>query len=146
MRALIAVLVLGIFSACGAHAASRFEPSHQLGFSIGTPAGLNAEYMREFGEGAFFLSGAYFGSLYGAEAGVSVFRTGTMRKHMAIYLVAGHSFLRERNTRAKKRWTYGGVEVLLRRRRLFFAPGISVGGGSYSNPQLMARIGFTWPL
>jgi hypothetical protein len=129
-----------------AGAAERFGRGHHLGFSVGTPAGLNLESRREFGRSAFTLAGGYWGSLYGVQGGIAATRWGNQRTYFVGNVVAGHSFIRDHDTHEEETWTYFGGEVAFHHRRFFIAPGLSAGGGTFRSPQLLARAGFVWPL
>lgn len=139
MKIVIATLILILVSGSPA-AAERFGRGHHLGFSLGTPAGLNVEYRLEFGTSALAIAGGYFGSLYGVQGGIAVARWGNRRTYFTGNIVAGHSTAEEHT------WTYGGAEVAFHHRKFFLAPGLSAGDGTYQSPQLIARAGFSWPL
>lgn len=148
-----------LFSLCftllAQSAAATEEPfprGHQLGFSVGTPSGLNLEYAYEFGKRAVYLSGGYYGTdISGIQGGLTLERSGSTRKAFSINLVGGHLALRQSEGSNLDTWSYGGIEVHLRYRRIFLAPALTFGGGTFdsrtvSNPVLLARLGFTWPL
>jgi hypothetical protein len=133
---------------------SSFERGHQLGFSVGFPAGLNAEYSYEFGRRAISLSGAFYGKDFlGVQAGLSLERSGSARKAFSVNFVGGHFFFRDSDPSVPTvtYFTYAGLEANLRYRRLFLAPVLSFGGGRVedgplNNPQVLARLGMIWPL
>ena len=151
-RALLLSLFFTVPSQSAAAAEEPFRRGHQLGFSIGLPAGLNAEYAFDFGKRAVYLSGAYWGmDLYGVQAGMTLERSGTQRKAFSVNLVGGYFAVRESEGSKLDTWAYGGIEVHLRYRRIFLAPAVTFGGGSLSEgaghgPVLLPRLGFTWPL
>jgi len=153
------LMVPSIFALLTRSAAAEEEPfkrGHQLGLSAGTPAGLNVEYAYEFGRRAVYVSGGFYGTdFYGVQAGVTLERSGSQRKALSLNLVGGHFSVEDDTDNSQQdTWSYGGVEVHLRYRRIFLAPVISFGDGSVNNsgwrndnnPVLLARLGFTWPL
>lgn len=86
--------------------------------------------------------------LYGFQAGVSLERGRTSRKHFSLNLVVGDFYIH-----GDDYWAYGGFEAYLRYRRVFLAPVISFGNGEVGNssgefhgPVIMGRLGLTWPL
>jgi hypothetical protein len=132
-----------------------FHRGSQLGFSVGTPAGINLEYSYEFGKCAVYASGMYYGSheAYGFQAGVSLARGGTSRKYLSVNLVSGYYFYHQDPPQGDHHWAYGGFEVYLRYRWIFLAPGITFGTGDlenaasdYHGPAGIARLGLTWPI
>ncbi len=155
--ALVLVPIIAFLTPSAAAAEESFERGHQLGFSLGTPAGLNAEYAYEFGRRAISLSGAFYGrNLLGVQAGLTLKRSGSARKACSVNFVGGHIFLRGSDSSELKRasLSYAGFEANLRYRRLFLAPGLAFGGGwvedpyhrGINNPVLLVRLGMIWPL
>jgi hypothetical protein len=152
--ALVLVPIIAFLTASAAAAEEPFERGHQLGFSVGTPIGLNAEYAYEFGRRAISLSGAFYGrDGHGVQAGLSLERSGNARKAFSVSIVGGHIFFRNSDSSEPSTtyWTYAGLEANLRYRRLFLAPALSFGGGRsegdrISNPVLLVRLGMIWPL
>ena len=155
--ALVLIPIIAFLTPSAAVAEETLERGHQLGFSVGTPAGLNAEYAYEFGRRAISLSGAFYGrDLLGVQAGLSLKRSGSARTACSVNLVGGHISLRGSDSSKLKRatYTYAGLEANVRYRRLFLAPGLSFGGGwvedpyhrGINNPTLLARLGMIWPL
>lgn len=156
----VALVVIPIFACLtpgAAPAEESFERGHQLGFSVGTPAGLNAEYAYEFGRRAISLSGGFYGKDFlGVQGGLSLERSGSARKAFSVNFVGGHIFARDSNSSQPKRvsWSYVGLEANLRYRRVFLAPDLSFGGGwienpyhrILNNPVLLVRLGMIWPL
>jgi len=155
--ALVLISIFAFLTPSAAAADESLEQGHQLGFSLGTPAGLNAEYAYEFGRRAISLSGGFYGvDFLGVQAGLTLERSGNARKAFSVNLVGGHIFVRDSNKSQPKRlsWSYGGLETNLRYRRLFLAPVLSFGGGwredpyhrQLGNPVLLVRLGMIWPL
>ena len=150
----ILIPIIALLAPSAALAEDVFERGHQLGFSLGTPIGLNAEYAYEFGGRAISLCGAYYGrDGHGIQAGLSLERTGDARKAFSVNFVGGHIFFRNSDDPDPNTtyWTYAGLEANLRYRRLFLAPVLSFGGGRsegdrINNPLLLARLGLIWPL
>ena len=133
-------------------AEERLTSGSQLGLSLGSPGGLNVEFLHEFGSRAVYLCGGYYGSASngGIQAGLTLERGGTDRKYFAVNLIAGHLFFEE-DTGPDSRWGYGGFEAYGRYRRAFLAPAITFGGGNIGNgdtngPVILVRLGLTWPL
>ena len=146
MRTIGLVAALVLVSHAGLCSAAQFERAHELGLSLGTPSALNAEYSCELGNRALYVSGGYWGRLYGAQVGGSTLRKGTSETHGSLNVIGGYFAGKETDTSEWKNWTYGGAEIFFKWRRFFAAPGLCVGGGSFSNPQIVGRLGFTWKL
>ena len=116
-----------------AHGAEPFPISNQLGTSLGLPAGVNLEYVHEFGRRAIYVAGGYWGRpSHGAQVGVGLVRGGKPRAHYALELVAGRFHWRPSGGRSKE-WTYAGLEVYLKYRDFFVAPSLTTGDGTWSD-------------
>ncbi len=149
MLRIVAFGIAASFVATLAWADEPFPRRDRLGVSLGTPAGLNLEYSHEFGRRAVFLSSGYWGSgFYGAQAGVTLERSGMERKHFSANLVGGYfRFLDEDDLLT--RWGYGGVEAYFRYRAFFIAPSVTFfSGKSNGFPSdgvgFIGRLGFLW--
>ncbi len=143
---LIGIVVVGSASA------EPFVRGHQLGFSLGTPAGLNLEYAYEFGRREIFLSGAHYGSdLHGIHGGFTLERGDNARKYFAVNVVGGYLYLFDEDRDEVTKWGYGGFEGALHYRAFFIAPAVTFGSGKVEDLNqdgimILGRLGFRWRL
>lgn len=135
------------------------ENRTQIGFSVGTPAGLNFVLKKNVAGLPLQVSGFYFGKIYGVEAGYSFYRNEDSHVR-SIQLVAGTSTIEEDEHRYytlsgnlyyeeyedKKEWNYIGVSTSFHFGGFFIEPGLNVGSGEYSSPQLSLQLGWLWSL
>ena len=116
----------------------------RLGFSLGTPGALNLVFSQDFPATTLTLTGggseSENGNAYGFQAGFSLVRSERTRNYKALNLIGGHMSM------DGKEWTYGGLEAFLQWRAFFLAPGITVGEGDFTNPQISLQLGFAWAL
>lgn len=131
----------------------------EIGLSLGTPAVLNFVLKKRFSGLPLHVSGFYFGEFYGVEAGYSFYRNEN-RQVRSIQLVAGASTIKEDEHRyytssgnlyyeeyeEKKDWNYIGVSATFQFGGFFIEPGLSVGSGDYSSPQVLLQLGWLWSL
>jgi hypothetical protein len=149
MLRIVAFGILASLAATPAWADEPFTRADRLGFSGGTPSGLNLEYSHEFGRRAVFLSGGYWGSeLYGGQGGVSLERGGVERKHFSVNLVGGYLRLIDEDD-LLTRLGYGGLEAYFRYRAFFIAPAVTYKSGKIeglpaNGVGFVGRLGFLW--
>ncbi len=143
------LLALALAPAAHGSAAAEAEPGSRLrlGFSLGTPAGINLEALEGVGTRALYLSGGYWGStIYGVQAGALLEGYGSARAGVSLGFVVGHFRFREEDSSTYDRWTYAGLEAYLRFHDFVLAPALTEGEGSFSGPVLMVRLGLTRPI
>lgn len=129
----------------------------QAGISLGSPGAFNLVIKKELSGHPLQLAIGYVGSAYGIETGYSFYhdRDSFMRSWQAI---AG-TFRAEDRSRVldmdaggyrwrydDDSWSYVGVSGTFQYGGFFLEPGLSVGTGDYSNPQLTIQVGWVWAL
>ena len=114
----------------------------QFGLSIGTPSAVNFVYKGEVADIPIQVAGGYWGDSYsGVELGYRfIERDGAFS---SAQLLAGYSRLEDSNDIVDE-WTYVGASATFSWGGFFIEPGISVGSGDYSNPQLLFQAGYLW--
>ncbi|HPI19980.1 MAG TPA: hypothetical protein PKY56_06375 [Candidatus Kapabacteria bacterium] len=120
----------------------------EFGANFGTPAVFNIVlgfHSEKFG---IRFSGMYLGSSYGIQASLPLKFYESKDVYHAIALALGFSHIETEETvlyykytRARE-WTYFSLSYNLNLYGFFLEGGLSVGDGSYSNPQLMFQIGY----
>ena len=154
MRRVLGVLAGILIGAAvaGTVEAEPFVRGHQLGVSVGTPAGLNLEYAHEFGKREVFLSGAHYGNeLHGIHGGFTLERGDDARQYFAVNVVGGIFYLLDEAGDQVTKWGYGGFEGAFHYRAFFIAPAVTFGSGKLDDrprdgAAILARLGFRWRL
>ncbi len=118
------------------------------GITIGTPAGLNITTSQYFGSKAGLrLTGAYFpsrcgGYLAGGQAGIiwKLKEEGNSLYDVAV--VCGYTEIEYGRASGEDQiWQYVGITGSYKWRSFFIEGGLSVGSGTYTNPQALLQIG-----
>jgi hypothetical protein len=115
----------------------------ELGFSLGTPAGVNLEWEHVATDMTLTASGMIWGSTRGLQFGFTPAFFRTADNKAKVQLIAGISQLNPVN-RKLERWRYAGVEFVWRPRRFLLGLGVTAGTGTFSTPQMSVRIGLVW--
>ncbi|WP_337843027.1 hypothetical protein [Rheinheimera sp.] len=114
----------------------------QIGLSIGTPAAINFVYKGEIADLPLQLSGGYWGdAARGIELGYR-FMEQDSAFSSAQFLV-GYSRTEDRHDEVDE-WSYVGVSATFTYKGFYLEPGLSIGTGDYSNPQLLLQAGYMW--
>jgi hypothetical protein len=115
---------------------------NQFGLSIGSPAVVNFVYKGEVADIPIQVAGSYWGDSYsGIEVGYRfVEREGAFS---SAQILAGYSRLEDSNDFVDE-WTYVGASATFSWGGFYIEPGISVGSGDYSSPQLLFQAGYLW--
>lgn len=124
-----------------------------FGITLGTPAGLQlvgGEYFNGFGIRA---SAGYLGKIYGAQINFvkNISKSQNFSSNLSVF--AGYSHMEFRTTMTYNglfyssvpivdHWTYGGLAFDLNWGGFFLEAGLSLGSGTFSNPQLGLQIGY----
>lgn len=115
----------------------------EVGLSILTPGGLNFVVKGELFGLPLQTSVGYLGrgdtSLYGLEVGYNFIKNPDKFFRSAQF-ITGHSDIDD------DKWTYGGVSATFQYGGLFVEPGLTVGSGDYSSPQITMQVGWLWGL
>jgi hypothetical protein len=114
----------------------------QFGLSIGTPSVVNFVYKGEVADIPVQVSAGYWGDSYsGIELGYRfIERQGPFS---SAQILVGYSRLEDSNDFIDE-WTYVGASATFSWGGLYIEPGISVGSGDYSSPQLLIQAGYLW--
>ena len=134
----VSLLALSSFSAFT-------QESTSIGLSIGSPAGVNFVIKSDTLGIPLQISGGYWGDkVSGIEVGYSFYQHHDSFFHSA-QLIAGYNHL-ETNQFESDTWRYTGVSATFKKGGFFMEPGLTLGSGDYSNPQLTFQIGWLWDL
>ncbi len=137
-------IIILTFLALGSFSTFAYD-STNFGVSLGTPSLANFVVKTDKLGIPLLLSGGYWGDkVSGIEAGFGFYQNNDSFFHSA-QVITGYSAI-NRNEGNTKRWTYVGVSTTFKKGGFFIEPGLSVGSGTYSNPQLMIQIGWLWDL
>ncbi|HEX7028173.1 MAG TPA: hypothetical protein VF268_13105 [Gammaproteobacteria bacterium] len=121
----------------------------RVGFSIGTPAGINFVLKKEIFDIPFQISGFRWGSdinARGIEVGYSFYKNQDSW-FRTIQFIAGKSKVRDYFRRDEVReWKYAGLSSTLQFGRFYVEPGITAGSGDYSSPEVSLQMGWLWLL
>lgn len=130
--------------------ARRAYPS--IGVTLGTPAGINLIGAYYFGDLGLRASIGYWGSIYGAQVNLTrnLSTSGNVTHNVSIG--AGYMYLRIHRTNFDawevtehddiSEWRYLCATYALNWSGFFAEIGVSVGSGTFSNPQLLFQIGY----
>jgi len=139
-------MVALVLASPAASEATHETPSRatSLGFSLGTPAGINIVFAKDLPTTTLTLTGggARPGDhgIYGVQVAASLVRSERSRNFRSLNLIGGYSFIDHET------WTYGGVEGFFSWRAFFVAPGLTAGTGDFSSPQFSLQTGLLWAL
>lgn len=132
------------------------EPDEtQFGVALGTPGGVNLVMKKEIAGHPIQLAVGYTGKAYGIEAGYSFYynRDSAMRSWQVI---AGSSTIKDNaltyystqdvvyRVYEDEDWNYAGVSGTFQYGGFYIEPGITVGSGDFSSPQLTIQVGWLW--
>ena len=121
---------------------SNVMADNHLGLSIGTPAGINFVYKGDIANVPIQVSGAYWGDkAQGLELGYRFIENDSA--FSSAQLLLGYSRTEDSNDVADE-WSYIGASATFSYKGFYIEPGLSVGSGDYSNPQLLIQAGYTW--
>lgn len=114
----------------------------RFGVSIGPPALVNFVYKGEVADLPIQVSGGYWGDKHrGIELGYRfVEREGVFS---SAQVLAGYYRLKDSGDSIDE-WTYVGASATFSWGGFYLEPGISVGSGDYSNPQVLIQGGYLW--
>jgi len=123
--------------------------SDEIGLSVGSPGVINFVYHKATGERTYRLAvGGIDSQTYGIEVGATLIRNpGELFRSLQV--VAGAASMRNRvapNLTVADQWIYGGLSTTFQYGGFFVEPGLTLGVGDYSNPQLILQIGWLWEL
>lgn len=121
------------------------EESTSLGLALGSPAAINFVIKSDKLGVPLQLSGGYWGDqVSGVEVGYGFYKNDDAF-FSSVQFIMGYSDLARHRNRSEK-WKYAGISGTFRKGGFFFEPGITVGSGDYSNPQVTVQIGWLWDL
>ena len=131
------VALLGLL-ACTTPSFAKDNGQH--GFSLLMPGGINYAYK---GNKFQFSGGALGSDSFGAQVGLRL-NVNRSKQWVSTNIVAGYS--RTDNgcnyyCRTYDTWSYMGVTATIQFDSLFIEPGISIGSGDFSGPQLLLEAG-----
>jgi hypothetical protein len=125
-----------------------------LGVTLGTPAGIHALGGYYFGDIGLRAHAGYWGGLYGGQ--ISLVRNLSQGDRMthSLSLGAGYSHITLQHSRfvawgveeytTTDEWKYVSAAYSVNWHGFFLELGLSVGSGTFSNPQLMGQIGYVY--
>lgn len=123
--------------------------SDQIGLSLGSPGAFNFVYKKATAERTYQLAVGGIGSrTYGIEVGASLIRN-PGEFFRSLQVIAGAASLRNNvapNLVVSDQWIYGGLSTTFQYGGFFVEPGLTVGVGDFTNPQLVLQIGWLWEL
>lgn len=123
--------------------------STELGIALGTPAIINLIVTQHFSDFLVKLSGIYLDKYEGIQIDFGYKFSESRYTYHAITLGAGYldySAYLDNNGHFNNRsyWEYASLQYLLNTKGFLFSAGLSAGDGSFSNPQLMLQIGYSY--
>ena len=116
----------------------------EIGFSLGTPSAINFVIKKPVGDQILQFSGGTLGknTLYGLEVGASILYYPD-KNWRSVQVISGfvHS---ERAWSNDKELGYIGISTTFRLGGFFLEPGVVIGDGDYSGPQMAMQMGWLW--
>ena len=110
----------------------------QMGVSLMTPGGINFTAKGRVANLPLQASIGYLANnVYGVELGYS-FLKNSSRTFRSVQVVAGS--LKNRN----RDWDYAGLSATFQSGGFYIEPGLVVGSGDFSNPQILLQFGYLW--
>ncbi|MBU2986668.1 hypothetical protein KO528_14990 [Saccharophagus degradans] len=150
--ALITTLIcLATFSA------SYAENNTEVGVSLGTPGAINLVVKKDMWGLPLQISGGAMENILGVEIGYrfyvnndNIFRsaqlvtgyTSVTNTYQTIRLQGNNYVLADYDE--KKSWSYIGVSNTFQFGGFFIEPGLNIGTGEYTSPQLLIQAGWLW--
>ncbi len=136
-----------LFLSMPAFAEDVKDRNSQIGLALGTPGGLNLVLKSHLANHPVQLSAGYIGSdTFGLEAGYR-FYTNEKSLIRSVQVIAGTAKFEDLSYPNDRRvWHYVGVSSTLQYGGFFVEPGLSVGSGDFTNPQLVLQGGWLWRL
>jgi hypothetical protein len=130
----------------------RIKPiKAELGVLFGTPSGVNLTSAIHANDFIFRLTGMYLPNVYGIQADFGYKFSEEDYTYHAITLSGGVSRFESGDSydyyyyyQRYDYWDYIGLNYMLNTRGFLFAVGLSAGSGTFSNPQLMLQIGYSY--
>jgi hypothetical protein len=124
----------------------------EFGGTFGTPAVINLVFGKHFDKYMVKASGMYLGSTAkGIQLELGLKLSEFKNTYHAISLVGGYSYIKNKQTSLYgyeqyqvSEWMYGGIVYNLNTNGFYLQPGLSIGSGSYNNPQIMIQIGYVY--
>lgn len=121
---------------------NRFKRSYPIfGATVGTPAGINLSIGYTWPVLGFQLSGLYLGNIYGAQLNILFKLSETKNFSHALFLGGGFSQVTGMGGYDFS-WYYGAAGYNLNFFGIFAELGLSVGTGTFKNPQLTFQLGY----
>ncbi|PKL79668.1 MAG: hypothetical protein CVV25_07300 [Ignavibacteriae bacterium HGW-Ignavibacteriae-4] len=122
--------------------------SSEFGLVLGTPAIINLNYAKHFGDYLVKISGLYLGNYQGGQLDLGYKFALNRRTYHAVTIGGGLArFPQETNTYGypspTKKWNYASISYLMNTKGFLMSVGVSVGEGDFSNPQLLFQIGYS---
>jgi hypothetical protein len=114
------------------------ETYSELGITVGTPSGVNLAVARWFGQYGVRVCGMAFDSLRGIQAAVAYKISDNSDRSHSVAVVFGGSKI------TGKVWNYTGVAYNLNYGNFFLEAGVSAGSGSFTTPQLLLQLGYSY--
>lgn len=123
--------------------------SSEFGVAIGTPAVINLTFTNHFDDFLVKLSGLYLSRTQGFQADFGYKFSESRYTYHALTLGVGYLDYEatiDNNGRLINRtyWEYATLQYLLNTKGFLLSAGLSAGDGSFSNPQLMLQIGYSY--
>lgn len=123
----------------------------ELGFTIGTPAGINLVLSKHKEQYLFRFSGMYWGSgLKGLQMELGYKFSENRNRYHAINILAGLLSIKSTENQGfgttikTNNWQYFGIAYNFNLYGFYLQPGFSIGEGNFTNPQLMFQIGYVY--
>lgn len=114
------------------------ETYSELGITLGTPGAVNLAVARWFGQYGVRVCGMAFDSSKGIQANIAYkFSDNADRSHSVALVFGGSKIM-------GKVWNYAGVAYNLNYGNFFLEAGLSAGSGSFSTPQLLLQLGYSY--
>ncbi len=116
-----------------------------VGISLLTPGGVNIVVGKDFGKFGARLAAGYIGTAAGIQGNFlfNLSRSKSFNSHLSVGV--GSSVIGTSNRySSSSTWTYIGGFYDLNYGGFFLETGLSIGSGSYSNPQLMLQLGYVY--
>ncbi|PKL80874.1 MAG: hypothetical protein CVV25_02855 [Ignavibacteriae bacterium HGW-Ignavibacteriae-4] len=131
---------------------AKFDPINgEIGAALGTPGGINLTGAIHSDKLVVRLSGMLLNTISGIQVDLGFKFSEVKQTYHALSLVAGMSKIEDADLRGYgysiyNTWDYVGINYNMNSKGFLLGVGLSAGSGSYSSPQLLFQIGYSYQI